>query len=80
LERIFSRYPDLFGLALVDDTLARPDLPPPEGLSAMLPTPRWNLGYADEPLTVYDHPLVLVFRNEEHLSAEDMQAIILRGD
>lgn len=78
-ERLFSRYPDLFGLAVVDDTFARPGLSRPEGLEDMLPTPNILLGYADESLTVYDHPLVLIFRNEARLSVEEMEGVIADG-
>lgn len=76
LERAFTRYPNLFGPALVDDTLTRPGLPAPDGLEALLPAPNLRLPYADETLTVYDHPLILVFRNDAHLSADQMQAIV----
>jgi len=72
-ERAFSRYPALFGLPLVDDTFTRPGLTPPPGLDVSA----WHLGYADESFTVYDHPLVLVFRNQAHLSAAEMQAIVV---
>jgi hypothetical protein len=78
-ERAFTRYPDLFGLTLVDDTFTRPGLPPPAGFEEALPVPYLRLGFADESFTVYDHPLVLVFRNEAHLSPAEMQAVILKA-
>jgi hypothetical protein len=61
-ERAFFRYPQLGGIALVDDPFRRAGLtaPPidwPEGMV--------NLGFADESFTVYDHPLVLIFRRME---------------
>ena len=79
LERTFTRYPDLFGVTIVDDTFTRPGLLPPEGMAAMLPGRQWLRAYADESLTVYDHPLVLVFWNEGHLSADAMQEVIQSG-
>ena len=39
-----------------------------------------NLGYADENVTNYDHPLVLVWENEERLSEHEISAIMFLGD
>ncbi len=75
LERTFSRYPQIFGLTLFDDTLVWPRLADP-GLAP--PAPALSLGPADESFTVYDHPLVLVFRNEHGLSRQAITAAILR--
>jgi hypothetical protein len=76
-ERAFTRYPDVFGLTLIDDTFARPGLMPPAGFEDALPTLHLRLGFADESFTVYDHPQVLVFHNEDRLSAEEMKVLIL---
>jgi YYY domain-containing protein len=67
-----ATYPKLLGIALVDDTFARPDLPTPRELGPFRAAPfAVNLGYADESFSVYDHPKVLIFKNREHLSASD---------
>ncbi len=70
LVRSFERPPTLLGWQLVDDPFRWPGLPNPPG--------GWgdraiNLGPADESFTVYDHPLVLIFTNEERLSAEKLR-------
>ena len=39
-----------------------------------------NLGYADENVTNYDHPLVLVWRNEARLDAAEVSRIMFEGD
>lgn len=73
LERSFRRPPTLLGWSLVEDPFAWPGLPNPLG--------GWGdraitLGPADESFTVYDHPLVLVFRNGGRLSVEQMRSRI----
>jgi len=58
-ERAFFRYPHLAGVTLVDEPFRRAGLTP---LPIGWPEGAINLGAADESFTVYDHPLVLVFR------------------
>ena len=68
LERSFTSYPELLGVAFVDDTFGRANLPEPEELRSFSPAPiSLNLGFADENVIDYDHPKVLIFRNEEKL-------------
>ena len=60
-----ANHPSLPGLALVNDTFSRPGLPTPD-LYAGAHRPAFatfNLGHADDSFVVFDHPLVLVFRN-----------------
>ena len=60
-----ASYPNLLGMSLADDTLRRPRLPTPTALAGYKQTPiSFNLGFADESFTVYDHPVTLVFRKE----------------
>ena len=74
-----TSYPSLFGVALVDDTLGRPDLPSVGNwvggyYSPTLDAPPLsvNLGYADESFSVYDHPKVLIYRNTGRLDASEI--------
>ena len=71
-------YPELMGVAFVDDTFARPDLPTPAALGPFRPASfTINLGYADESFSVYDHPKVLIFKNQERLSASETLSRLL---
>ena len=57
-----TSYPNLFGVSLEHDTFGRPGLPEPQALREYKQTTvELNLGFADENVTVYDHPLVLIF-------------------
>ena len=80
LENAETAYPQLFGVRLVDDTFARPNLPEPplpsSGLSAPLTL---NLGFADESFSVYDHPKVMIFRNTQRLDAAEIRSRIERA-
>jgi YYY domain-containing protein len=59
-----TSYPKLLGVAFVDDTFDRPDVPEPEALRESKPAfLSLDLGFADESFSVYDHPKVLVMRN-----------------
>ncbi|MFH1559860.1 MAG: DUF2298 domain-containing protein [Chloroflexota bacterium] len=78
LEHWEATYPELLGLAFVDDTLSRPDLPIPEALGPFRAAPfAMNLGYADESFSVYDHPKVLIFKNQERLSTSEILGRLL---
>ena len=66
----FNSYPNLMGVGFSEDTFGRPDLPTPAGLESYKPQPVWlELGYADESFSVYDHPKILIFRNESRLDS-----------
>ena len=79
-ERAFTSYPELLGVAFVDDTFTRAQVPEPESLKGFSPAPvSLNLGYADENVVNYDHPKVLLFRNEDGLSKSRLYAILTSG-
>ncbi len=69
---------EVLGMRLVENPFARAGLPVPEAIADT-----WREGRtlllpgADESWTVYDRPLVMVFRNEGRLSAEEIQAALL---
>ena len=77
LERQFTSYPNLLGIALKDATFSRPELPEPEydGPESS-PLATLNLGFADESFTVYDHPKVLAFKNTERLGQEQLFSLL----
>jgi len=71
-----ASYPNLCGVALVDDTFSDPPLPVPALLARDRAEGRqWLLGRADESYSVYDHPLALVFAKTEQHSREDLLAL-----
>ena len=68
-----AAYPSLGGVVLANDTFSRAGLAKPEAVErkqrGLLTL---DLGYADDSLVVFDHPMPLVFKNEERLSAEEL--------
>ncbi len=78
LEHWEAAYPNLLGIAFVDDTFARPRLPAPRELGTFRPAPfTIGLGYADESFSVYDRPKTLIFKNRERLPASEIHRRIL---
>lgn len=70
---VSGRSPHLGALSLWPDRFDHAGITPPPPVRAFLQAvPRLSLGYADESFTVYDQPLVIVFANTGHLSAEEM--------
>jgi hypothetical protein len=71
-----AEYPQLFGVKLVDDTFANPQLPKPRLLAeAEAAQCRLNLGRADESYSVYDHPMPLVFAKTRSLDRSELLAL-----
>ncbi len=80
LEAHFDAHPNLFGVGFLDDTLGRPDLPVPVGLERSDPYPvSLNLGFADESFSVYDHPKLLLFRNQDRLDSQTIYDRVLES-
>ena len=81
LERSFTSYPQLAGIALVDDPISRAGLPRPEPLNPE-PAPflSLNLGYADDNVVGYDHPRVMLFRTTAQRPVEELLPLLLPGD
>lgn len=78
LETHFDAHPNLFGVGFLDDTFGRPDLPVPVGLERFKPYPvSLNLGFSDESFSVYDHPKLLLFRNDDWLDSQTIYDRIL---
>lgn len=79
LERSFTSYPELAGVAFRDDPYGRAGLTRPEPLvPGRSATISLNLGFADDNVIGYDHPQVLLFRKVERLSKPEI-AIRLIG-
>ncbi len=78
LERSFTSYPQLLGVAFVDDTYSRANLPEPEASTgadrALISV---DLGYADENVINYDHPKVLLFRNQDRLPFNELLRLLV---
>ncbi len=81
LERTFTSYPRLMGLAFVHDPFSRAGIPEPDLLKEAKPAAvTFNLGYADDNVANYDHPQVLLFRNEGKLSRSMLLDHLQRGE
>lgn len=77
LDAFFTSYPSLLGVAFVDDTLNDPGLVAPRALASYRPGQvNLDLGRADESFTVYDHPKVLIFKNQRHLSSGELRGLL----
>jgi hypothetical protein len=69
-----GRFPGLFDFHFKPDSFGWPGLEPPEIAAAYLDSiPGINGGRADESFTVYDQPLVIIFRNVGRLTVEEMR-------
>ena len=70
-----TRMPNLLGINLLPDSFVWPGLRPSPLIADYLDTFLGiNNGRFDESFTVYDQPLVMIFKNVAGLSAEEMQA------
>ena len=83
LARVETSYPGFLGISLADSTFSRPGLPTPVGFTDFAQNGKspltLSLGFADESFTVYDHPTVLIFCNESHLTKERLAETLLLG-
>ncbi len=73
LERAFTSYPNLAGVAFRDDPFGRAGLPRPEPrVPGQTSAVTLDLGYADDNVVGYDHPTVLVFHNDDRLTEREL--------
>ena len=71
---VTGRSPSLGGLAIWPDRFGRARLQPPSLVVDFIRSvPRLSFGPADESFTVYDQPLVIIFRNADRLSTVEME-------
>jgi hypothetical protein len=72
---VYGRFPHLFGFYLKPDTFGWPGLRPPVSVvNYLAEKPGITWGRADESFIAYDQPLVMIFRNTGHLTAQEMAA------
>ena len=80
LEQSFHSYPGLWGVEFRDDPIGAAGLPQPKSVNPAAPGPfSFNLGYADDNVVGYDHPLVLLFRNIEGRPFEELLGLLAGG-
>jgi YYY domain-containing protein len=79
LEAAFARYPALAGVAFTHDPFTRAGVAAPASLPGLDPPVALRLGWADENVTNYDRPLVLVWRNTGRLSAAQVTDVLSAG-
>ncbi|MCH2507410.1 MAG: DUF2298 domain-containing protein [Dehalococcoidia bacterium] len=73
LEHYEQTHPSFLGLTLSNDTFSRPNLDPPDLISSYVDSAfTLSMGYADESFDVYDHPTVLIFKNNDKLSQAEI--------
>ena len=80
LEQSFHSYPGLWGVEFRDDPIGAAGLPQPKSVNPAAPGAfSFNLGYADDNVVGYDHPLVLLFRNVERRPFEELLDLLAGG-
>ncbi len=68
-----TRMPNIFGFYLKPDSFHWPGLVAPKEVRDYLDNmPGINVGRFDESFTVYDQPLVIILKNSENLTADEM--------
>jgi YYY domain-containing protein len=80
LAQTFARYPTLLGVSFTHDPFTRAEVAKPESLPGIQPaTLSLDLGYADENVTNYDRPLVLVFQNTGKFTDGELYSLIVEN-
>ncbi|MDA0264002.1 MAG: DUF2298 domain-containing protein [Chloroflexi bacterium] len=75
LEREFNNYPELWGVSFRDDAIGRAGLEQPvPAVPRQSSAINLDLGYADDNAVGYDHPRVLLFKNNQRLTEEAIRA------
>ena len=68
-----TRTPNLFGLSFIPDSFSWPGIDTPEAVVEYFDeNPGLNGGRFDESFTVYDQPLVIIFKNTGRMTASEM--------
>ncbi len=77
LERSFQSDPRLLGVTLANDPFRRAGLARPPSLEQRGDLLTLDLGYADNDIITYDHPMTLVFKNTAKHSGDSLLALLL---
>jgi YYY domain-containing protein len=78
ITQAFARFPSFAGVTFEHDPFTRATVAIPASLPGIERTGlTFNLGWADENVVDYDHPLVLVWENVGHLPADEIENIML---
>ena len=77
LERSFQSDPRLLGVTLANDPFRRAGLARPPSLEQRSGLLTLDLGYADNDVITYDHPMTLVFKNTAKHSGDSLLALLL---
>jgi YYY domain-containing protein len=78
LKQAFARYPSFAGVTFEHDPFTRATVTAPESLPGIEQSGlTFNLGWADENVVDYDHPLALVWENVGGLSIGEIENIML---
>ena len=78
LDQVFTSYPSLLGVSFVDDPFGRAGIAEPSSLGAFRPNGlALNLGYADNDVITYDHPMVMLFKNEAKLPSSRIFGLVM---
>ncbi len=80
LDQSFDSYPSFMGVTFADDPFGRANVSRPEGLEPRASLVTLDLGYADNDAITYDHPLVLVFKNQARYGSGYLLGLLTQGD
>jgi asparagine N-glycosylation enzyme membrane subunit Stt3 len=73
-----TSYPSFLGVTIVDDTFTYLKIPVPGGIDTCSPGGIViNMGFAEETLTVFDHPMSMVFGKITDLSQEELYDLLM---
>ena len=80
LVNVEASYMSVFGVSFIEDTFDRPGIINPLAKNSVIQKKQGlDVGFADESFSVYDHPKVLLFKNEARLTSDIIQQTIYKN-
>ena len=80
LIKSFTQYPEIAGIHFQHDTFSINNIPTPIGFPTDDNSGLYlNLGYGDNDIVNYDHPVVLIFQNTQHYKPDQIYQTIYSG-